>query len=325
MRILPTTCLIIVAACVSLAQQQPAQQRIGPGAAASGMSSNLPIEKIGDGDLIQISVYDAPELTGTVRVNSDGEIRLPMLKQHIHAAGLYPENLENSIAAALTEENLFVEPIVTVDVVEYRSRPITVMGAVRNPTTFQADGPITLMDAISHAGGITENAGSEILVTHTTEVAGNASAPLTERVPVKSLMNPDSPSADLILQIGDIIRVPPAGQVYVVGDVNRPGTFNITDGSESSVLKALALSGGLTSFSRHSAYIYRVESGSTDRAEIPINLKKIMNHKTPDVPLMANDILYVPDATGKRIGEKTLETSLGLAIGAASLAIYATQ
>jgi len=233
--------------------------------------------------------------------------------------------LENTIAAALNEGNVLVDPIVTVSVVEYRSRPIIVAGAVRNPTTFQAEGQIMLLDAILRAGGIADNAGSEILITHSVTIAGNESAAVTQRVLVRSLLDVNDPDANLKLQAGDIVRVPLAGQVYVVGDVNKPGAFYITGGSDSSVLKVLALSGGLSPFSSHTAYIYRIESGHTERSEIPIKLKKIMDRKSPDATLMANDILYIPDASGRRIGAKALETSLGLSVSAANLAMYATH
>src|SRR5208337_2601661 len=98
-----------------------------------------------------------------------GEIRLPLLRQHINAKGFFPTDLEKSIASALIEEHVLVEPVVTVTVVEYRSRPISVVGSVRNPVTFQATGSVTLLDAISQAGGLTENAGPEILVSQKLE------------------------------------------------------------------------------------------------------------------------------------------------------------
>jgi polysaccharide export outer membrane protein len=105
--------------------------------------------------------------------------------------------------------------------------------------------------------------------------------------------------------------------------VKKPGAFFITDGSESSVMKALALSEGLDTFPSHSAYIYRVEGGSGGRNEIPINLKKIMDRKSPDVALMANDILYVPDASGARASLKVLETTLVIGAGLGGAMIYA--
>jgi polysaccharide export outer membrane protein len=286
-----------------------------------GDSSNLPVEKIGNDDLIGITVYDSPELTRAVRVNSDGDIRLPMLQRPIRAAGLYPSDLERAITTALIKGNVLVNPVVTVSMVEYRSRPIIVSGAVKNPLTFQATGTVTLLDAIARAGGLSEDAGSEILLSR----HGSAGAPLFQRIPVNDLMAAESSSLNVELQGGEEIRVPEAGRIFVLGEVKKPGSFFIRDGSTSSVMKALALSEGLDKFPSHEAYIYRVEGGSAGRNEIPVDLKKIMKRKSPDVPLMANDILYVPSATGTRVSLGVLEATLGLggALGAAT--IYATR
>jgi len=323
-------CLAIFLLAIAVASSASAQQQdpnhSGGGATSFSFSegSNLPVEKIGRDDLIGITVYDSPELTRTVRVDSDGAIRLPMLQKHIQAAGLYPSELENAITTALTNENVLVDPIVTVSVVEYRSRPITVVGAVKSPLTFQATGTVTLLDAISRAGGLAENAGAEILVSRQPSGMSDKSVTLVQRIPVYGLMGGDNPSLNLQLEGGEEVRVPEAGQVYVLGDVKKPGAFFITDGSESSVMKALALSEGLDTFSAHKAYIYRLEAGSSGRNEIPIELKKIMDRKSPDVPLLANDILYIPNATGARASLKVLETSIGIgaALGAAMIYVY---
>ena len=248
-----------------------------------------------------------------------------MLRQHIPAAGLYPAELETAIAAALTDGNVLVDPIVSVSVVEYRSRPISVSGAVKNPVTFQATGTVTLIDAISQAGGLTENAGAEILVSKPSSATSDKSALLIQRIPVRGLMGGEDPALNLHLDGGEDIRVPEAGRVFVLGRVKHPGAFYITDGSESSVMKALALSEGLDTFPSHSAYIYRLEGGSGGRNEIPVDLKKIMDRKSPDVALLANDILYVPDATGARASLKVLETSVALAAGFGTALIYVTR
>ena len=301
------------------AQPQANPNRAGTGATSFNEGSNLPVEKIGNNDLVGITVYDAPELTRTVRVGSDGTIRLPMLRQPVPAAGLYPTELETAITAALTDGNVLVDPIVTVSVVEYRSRPISVSGAVKRPVTFQATGSVTLLDALAQADGLADNAGAEILVSKNSSAADGKSALLIQRIPVRGLMGAEDPALNLHLEGGEDIRVPEAGKVFVLGRVKKAGAFFITDGSESSVMKALALSGGLDTFPSHSAYIYRVEGGSGGRNEIPVDLKKIMDRKSPDVALMANDILYVPDATGTRASLKVLETTLviGATLGGA--------
>ncbi len=158
---------------------------------------------------------------------------------------------------------------------EYRSRPISVVGAVKNPVTFQAAGVVTLLDAISQAGGLGEHAGTEILVSRPHLSEDGKSTALIQRIPVRGLFDAVDPSLNLKLYGGEIIRVPEAGQIFVLGDVKRPGAFFITDGPEYSVLKALALSEGLDHFSGHTAYIYRTEGGGSGTNEIPIELKKI--------------------------------------------------
>jgi polysaccharide export outer membrane protein len=317
--------VIALAATVAVsAQQEPAPLRAGVGAATFSDTSNLPVVKIGDNDLIGVTVYDAPELTRTVRVNSEGDLSLPMVKQPIHAAGLYPEDLEKAIAAALTRDHVLVDPVVTVSIVEYQSRPITVAGAVRMPLTFQATGNVTLLDAISKAQGLAENAGSEVLVSDQAPGPDGKPNTLVHRIPVRELLDGTNPSLNLSLQGGEVIRVPEAGRVFVLGRVKKPGAFFITDGSESSVMKAISLSEGLDTFPSHNAYIYRLEGGTGGRNEIPIDLKKIMDRKSPDVPLMANDILYIPDANGARASLKVLETTVGVgaALGAAMIYVY---
>ncbi len=319
MRKMTFTFLAITAAVAASAQQQPAPFHEGAGATTFSDASNLPMARIGNDDLIGVTVYDAPELTRTVRVSSGGNITLPMIDQPLHAAGLYPADLEKVIAHALTQDHVLVDPVVTVSIVEYQSHPITVVGAVRMPVTFQAAGNVTLLDAISRAQGLTENAGSEILVSRQAPDADGKTATLVQRIPVRGLIDGTNLSLNLSLQGGEVIRVPEAGRIFVVGNVKKSGAFYITDGSESSVLKALALSEGLDSFSSHEAYIYRADDAGEGRKEIPIELKKIMDRKTPDVALEAGDILYVPSATGAKAGLKTLETSLGIgtALGAA--------
>ena len=322
MKCVTISILAIAVASSITAQQQAYPNHVGTGATSLSEGSNLPAEKIGNDDLVGITVYDAPELTRTVRVGTDGTIRLPMLRHHIPAAGLYPAELETAISAALTDGNVLVDPIVTVSVVEYRSRPISVSGAVKKPVTFQATGSVTLLDALAQADGLADNAGAEILVRKNSSAADGKSAMLIQRIPVKGLMGAEDPALNLHLEGGEDIRVPEAGRVFVLGRVKKPGAFFITDGSESSVMKALALSEGLDTFHSHSAYIYRIEGSTGGRNEIPVDLKKIMDRKSPDVALMANDILYIPDATGARASLKVLETSIGLAAVFGSAMIY---
>jgi protein involved in polysaccharide export with SLBB domain len=115
--------------------------------------SNLPTQPVGPDDLLALSVYDSPELTRTVRVDADGNIRLPMLRDAIQVRGMVPAQVESTIANSLTKGKVLVDPIVTVTIVEYQSRPVNVVGAVKTPLVFQATRPVPLLDAIARAGG----------------------------------------------------------------------------------------------------------------------------------------------------------------------------
>ncbi|MGH9660157.1 MAG: polysaccharide biosynthesis/export family protein, partial [Bryobacteraceae bacterium] len=289
---------------------------------------NLPAQKIGPNDLISVTVYDAPEFSRTLRVGADGEIRFPMLKSRVMAESKLPSELEAAIAAALKAEDLIVDPFVTVTIVEYNSRPISVAGAVRKPITFQAAGPITLLEALSRAEGLGPDAGGEILVSRPqlrrnrgAEGSADPVPHFVQRIPVKGLINAADPELNIQLTGGEEIRVPEVAKVFVVGNVRKPGAFRVDDGEETTVLKVLALSEGLLPYASKQAYIYRREGGSGSKNEIPIELRQIMDRKTQDVPLQGNDVLYVPDNTGRRAAFSALERILlfGSTAGATAL------
>jgi polysaccharide export outer membrane protein len=265
---------------------------------------NLPAQKLGIDDLVAVSVYDAPELTRSVRVESDGAIHLPLLEAGVKAAGLFPRELETGVTEALRSGQILVDPIVKITVVEYHSRPISVMGAVKRPVTFQAVGAVTLLGALAHAEGLSDEAGTEVVVTR----EGGA----VERVPVKRLLNEADPSVNFVLHGGEEIRVPEAGKIFVVGNVRKPGAFLVHDGSEDSVLKLVALAEGLAPFSYKQAFIYRAKQ------EIPIELDRILKRTSPDVPLEVGDVLYIPDNKGKRLTATVLDRIAGFGSATAS-------
>ena len=283
-----------------------------PEISSSNLPVNLPAQPIGPNDLISVSVYDSPEFTRAIRVGADGKLRFPMLKGRLDAQGLQPGELEKSIAVALMAESLIVDPFVTVSVLEYASRPINVSGAVKRPVTFQAVGPVTLLDAIARAEGLTLEAGAEMLVARSGSV---------QRVPVKELMEGANPELNLKLEGGDEIRVPAAGKVFVVGNVHRPGAFAMQTAGETTVLKMLAMAEGLMPYASRQAYIYRQNGASGAKTEIPIELRKIMDRKAPDVALAENDILYVPDATGRRAAMTAIERALSFGSTAGATAL----
>jgi len=244
-----------------------------------------------------------------VRVSDEGLIRLPMLRRKIEVRGRMPAEVEALIAEALVEEEILVDPAVSVGVAEYHSRPISVAGAVKSPLTFQALGKTTLLEALTRAQGLSEEAGPEILLTRP--------GGLVERVPVKKLIDAADPLWNVTLAGGEEVRVPPAGRVFVAGNVKHPGAFRVDSGGETTVLKAVALAEGLAPFATKAAYIFRAGSEG-GRTEILVELSKIMDRKAPDVALASNDILYIPDNRSRRTTMNAIEKAIGFATGTAS-------
>ena len=296
---------------------QQTERAISPGSNLEYTYSNLPTQPVGPDDLLAVSVYDSPELTRTVRVDAGGNIRLPMLKDPIQVQGMVPSQLESAVAKALIKGKVLVDPVVTVTIVEYQSRPVNVVGAVKNPLVFQATRPIPLLDAIARAGGLREDAGSDIVVSQQQEVRDGKPVRNTETIPVRKLIDNADPSLNIMLHGGEEVLVPEALKIYVVGNVKKPGAYPIKSDEETTILQLLALSEGLTPYSAKVAYVYRRTPGGT-KAEVPIELAKIMKRKSPDVPLQANDILYIPDNKGQRLTAQTIDRLAGLGTATAT-------
>jgi len=279
-------------------------------------AANLPAQTIGPADLLAIAVYGAPEFTRTVRVSAEGRIRLPMLREQIEVQGRMPAEVELRIAAALAQEQILVDPAVTVAIAEYHSRPISVLGAVKAPLTFQALGKTTLLEALTRAQGLSEDAGPEILLTRP---AGGGEV---THIPVRQLIDAADPAWNVTLEGGEEVRVPQAGRVFVAGNVKHPGAFRLDGAGDTTVLKAVALAEGLAPFATKDAYIFRPAPGGTvsggQPTEIPVALSKIMERAAPDVALDANDILFIPDNRVRRNSMSILEKALGFAASTAS-------
>ncbi len=262
----------------------------------------LPMVPLGPNDLVAVAVYGVPELSRTLRIGRDGKLQMPMVEQPIAAAGKLPSGLEADIAAALRANDLVVSPLVTVTVTEYVSRQVTIAGAVHNPTTIQAITSIRLLEAIARAGGLTEDAGAEVLVQSRAESGAESS----RRISVKELMGHPDDESNPQLYPGDEIRVPRAPRVFVMGNVRKQGAIPLVDSSATSVMKAVALAEGLAPYSNSEAWILRPKAGSSEKEQIPVPLANIMSRKSPDMELKPEDIFYVPDNKTKRLSADIL-------------------
>jgi polysaccharide biosynthesis/export protein len=306
----------IFAIALPLAAQEtprpPSVSDLSPG-------SNLPLQRVGPEDLLSVQVIDAPELTRTVRISAEGTIRLPMVKEALHVQGLMPNEIEVLLTEALEREKLFVDPFVTVNIVEFHSRPISVSGAVRAPAIFQAIGSVSLLDALARAGGLTpDQAGPEIIVTRPN---GDPATQSIQRIPVKLLYSGSDPTLNLKLVGGEEIRVPDVGKFIVAGSVVSPGPYPVLDGNANTVITAISQAKGTIQFYSHTVYIYRPDDKGSLH-EIEVDLGKILQRKIPDVTLQAHDILYVPDSSRRRITQTTINALTGVAGSAATASIY---
>ncbi len=268
---------------------------------------------LGAGDLIKVDVFDIPELSRQIRIDPGGYISMPLIQQRILAAGLTSYELETKIAGMLKARGLVSHPQVSVFVLQRTSQPITVIGAVEHPLVYQAVRPTTLLEVLSAAGGLTNTAGNYVTISR----PGKNDQTKVERVDLRDLIDRGDPKANVPVAGGDVITVPKAGIVYVVGAVNRPGGFVIqNDADEMTALKALALAGGAKQSSKTQDAVIIRKSGKTGRSEeLAVNVKKILSRKAQDIPLLPNDILFIPDSAGKKALAKAAEAALSMTTG----------
>jgi len=276
-------------------------------------AANLGNDPVGIGDLLYVTVSGASEMCRSYRVDPQGSIQLVLAHNPLHVAGLTSDQIGAAIAGQLKEEHVLVAPIVSVAVLDYRSRQVVVAGAVKQPGVVQVVGKFTVLDALSKAQGVAPEAGPELVLARAA-VDGQPAQVL--RIELKPLLEGLTPEKNYELRGGDEIRVPEAQKIYLVGNLKMPGSYTVNEPGGTTVMKALAMSQGQLPFSTRLAYIYRTVDGQ--RNEIPVPLHDILRRKVPDVPLQPNDILYVPEAQGKHLTANIIDrlTGLGGQIGA---------
>ncbi|HXJ03982.1 MAG TPA: polysaccharide biosynthesis/export family protein [Candidatus Acidoferrum sp.] len=343
---------------------------------------------IGNGDLLSIEVFDVKELSREARVSQTGTIGIPLVPLRLHVSGLTEIQAEQKIAEVLEADGLVSHPEVSVTVRERKSKPITVVGAVAHPLVYQADREVTLLEVLAEAGGLSNDAGDQVIITrpvpqmtfedsespaispgnaapansqpgkrgsapaatsapslpasangavaeppelpdqsHSLEKSINASgvpsaSPATDTITVNlyQLMESGNIKNNILLQAGDVVTVPHAGIVYVLGAVGRPGGFVLTNDREQlNTLKILALAGGFTRTAKTDHAVVIRKDAQGQQHETQIDLKKILERKAEDVQLQPSDILYVPESGAKQAILRSLE--FGIALGSA-VALY---
>ena len=246
---------------------------------------------IGAKDLLKISVFNVPELNITVRVSEDGTITLPLLG-NIKVEGFNRFELEKRLVSLL-EKKYLRDPQVTVFIQEYQSKQVSVIGAVKKPGTYNLIGRKTLLELISKAGGLSGETVDRIVVIR--QYTGGKSASL--QVNLDELMIQGDPKLNIPLQAGDIINVPLQGfiDVYVLGQVKKPGQVKLKKFGQATLLKAIALAGGFTERARKSAVMVTRRVNGRE-VKTKLNVKRILSGKRSDFVLKNNDIVHVPES-----------------------------
>jgi polysaccharide export outer membrane protein len=302
---------------VSTAAYVPTQ----PPPATAGPSSSY---VLGPEDLITVRVFAADDIPDKpAQVDNNGSVTLPMIGL-VHASGLTVEQFQANLVTAY--KKYFKDPQVTVQVNEFHSQPVSVAGNVNTPGVVQLRGNRNLLEVISMAGGLRPEAGDSALITRnlsegTIPVAGAFTDPTGKysvaHIDIRAVMSGRDPQGNILMKPHDVVTIPRARLIYVLGNVTKPGGFVLTDNESMSITKAIALAGGWDkTASLSSARVLRA-SGGAEREQIPLNVKKIMENKAPDLEMRPDDILYIPNSNGKMLGAMGLASAIGVGTGIA--------
>jgi polysaccharide biosynthesis/export protein len=283
---------------------------------------------LGPSDEIVIVAANAEDIANKpIRVTAGGDINLPMVGR-VHVAGMSVEELEGELTGRLSQ--YIRNPEVAVNVTQFKSQPVSVIGWVANPGVVQLEGRKTLIEVLSMAGGVSRDAGYRVKITRKSEwgliplpsaitISHPSGSYSIAEVNIRGINDASHPEENILIFPFDVISVPRAEIVYVMGEVKRPGGFALNDKQTISVLQALALSEGLVSTAAaRKSKILRPVAGS-NRIEIDIDLKQLLAGKIKDVSLQPEDILFVPNSSAKSAFQKTFD---GVISGVTGMLIY---
>ena len=329
LQVLLTQLVLICYAGIASAQDPISPQAVAPVAgevASSGLTANLSTRQryvIARDDLLDINVVGVQELSREYRVDGDGMITLPMLTRPVMAAGSTLDQLSQRIGDDLVVAGLLRDPQITVSVKSSPWNTVVLSGAAKKTGVYPVYGHTTLLELLTEAEGLSDDAGNTAIVTRAEKPFPQAesnsrarpdeSSSRTLKVDVERLWRNGDAGLDVELHPGDRVTVERAGIVYVLGAVNRAGGFVLSNDQEQmTVLRAIALAGNFTREAKpaHAVIIRKASGAAGEKREVRVDLKKILSNQAPDQPLLASDILYVPESGAKR----TLDTIVNTAV-----------
>lgn len=330
-RIIATSSLVWATLAITTLAWSQTGPAVGPAnkSSAPDASSAPSSYLLGPNDQISLVVDQLPDdfTEKTFRIDQNGDLSLPMIGR-IHAGGLTQAELEDQVKTRFGI--ILREPDIVVNVTEYASQPVSVLGAVNVPGIRQLQGGKTLFDVLSLAGGLRPDAGTTVKITRDLKWgaiplpgATVSSSGLNSIATVRVQAVMQAAEENIAIRPGDTIFVPKAEMVYVVGSVTMPGGFPIGESDTLTALQVVALAQGMVrTAAPDRAKILRIVPGTSDRSEIPINLKLLLAGKAPDTSLRPEDILFVPTSGMKSTGYRAIEAIVNAATGVAIYGRY---
>jgi polysaccharide export outer membrane protein len=249
--------------------------------------------RVGPKDLLEVTAMGVAELNKfVVRVSEDGLIRLPLVGE-VDVNNLTQSDVEKKLIKILGEKYL-LNPQVTVFILEYRSKRVSVLGAVEKPGPYELLGRQTIMSIISQAGGMTRDAGNDIIVIRQLPDGSSTSI----RISIDELFVKGEAGLNIPLEPNDIVNIPvdKVVTIYVFGQVKNPGALQVKRSNLPTLTQAIAQAGGFSDRAAKGSITIRRKKPSGEEIEIKVNAKDILKGKVKDVPLMENDTVYVPES-----------------------------
>ena len=235
---------------------------------------------LGEGDILNVTVYDHPDLKTKVRISGDGKITLPLIGQ-VKAANASVNELSDKIESLLAD-GYIINPQVSIFVESFKSRKATILGEVDSPGLYEIEGYTTLLELISTAGGLTKNAANKVIV--------HRKFPSSQKeenieINLRQLMEEGTDSQNIQIVDGDNVFVPKKEVFYVTGEVKKPASYNYEDGL--TVIQALTMAGGVS------------DKGAPGRIKVIRKIdgrEKLLEDVKMDQAIQPNDVVVVPES-----------------------------
>lgn len=255
-------------------------------------TQSLPVNdyRIGAKDLLEITVFELPELNQTVRVSEDGSITMSLLGR-IEVAGLTAQELERRLALLLGEQFTREGAHVTVFIREYQK--VAVIGAVGRPGMYELVGPTTLLQIIAQAGGLTAQAMNELFIYR----RGEDGEQTRISIKLEELTINGNQDLNILLHPKDVVTVPidQVQNIFVYGEVRTPGAIPFLASKKITLLQAIAQAGGTTEWAKKSRIVIKRKDKKTGKEmKIPVNLKNMISGRVADIVLEEGDVVIVP-------------------------------